>query len=62
ILIDEARTPLIISAPAEEAGEKYQKFARLIPTLKEGGDYNIDEKMRAATLTDEGIKKMEELL
>ena len=62
ILIDEARTPLIISSPAEEAGEKYQQFARLIPTLKEGEDYNIDEKMRAATLTDEGIKKMEELL
>ncbi len=62
ILIDEARTPLIISAPAAEATEKYQKFARLIPRLKEGEDYNIDEKMRAATLTEAGIKKMEEWL
>jgi preprotein translocase subunit SecA len=62
ILIDEARTPLIISAPAEEAGEKYLKFSRLIPRLKEGEDYNIDEKMRASTLTEEGIKKMEEML
>ncbi len=62
ILIDEARTPLIISAPAEEATDKYRKFAGLIPQLKEGEDYNIDEKMRAASLTDEGIKKMEQLL
>ncbi len=62
ILIDEARTPLIISAPAAEATEKYRKFASLIPRLKEGEDYNIDEKMRAATLTEEGIKKMEEWL
>jgi len=59
ILIDEARTPLIISAPAAEATEKYRKFASLIPRLKEGEDYNIDEKMRAATLTEEGIKKLE---
>ncbi len=62
ILIDEARTPLIISAPAAEATEKYRKFASLIPRLKEGEDYNIDEKMRAATLTEEGIKKMENWL
>ncbi len=62
ILIDEARTPLIISAPAQEAGDKYIKFAGLIPRLKEGEDYNIDEKMKAAMLTEEGIKKMEEWL
>ncbi|NMC51357.1 preprotein translocase subunit SecA, partial [Candidatus Kuenenbacteria bacterium] len=62
ILIDEARTPLIISAPAEEATDKYRRFAQLIPQLKEGEDYNIDEKMRAASLTDEGIKKMEQWL
>lgn len=62
ILIDEARTPLIISAPSAEAGDKYVKFAGLIPRLQEGEDYNIDEKMRAATLTEEGIKKMEEAL
>ncbi|HOZ36343.1 MAG TPA: preprotein translocase subunit SecA [bacterium] len=62
ILIDEARTPLIISAPAEEATDKYRKFASLIPQLKEGEDYNIDEKMRSASLTEEGIKKMEQWL
>ncbi len=62
ILIDEARTPLIISAPADEATERYRKFASLIPRLKEGEDYNVDEKMRAATLTEEGIKKMEQWL
>ncbi|MDP3964036.1 MAG: preprotein translocase subunit SecA [bacterium] len=62
ILIDEARTPLIISAPAEESGDLYRKFAQLIPKLKENEDYNVDEKMRAATLTEAGIKKMEEWL
>lgn len=59
ILIDEARTPLIISAPAEESGEQYRQFARLVSVLKENTDYNIDEKMRACTLTEEGVKKME---
>ena len=62
ILIDEARTPLIISAPAEESASDYQRFAQLVPKLKEKDDYNIDEKMRAATLTEEGIAKMEKLL
>ncbi|MFA5070096.1 MAG: preprotein translocase subunit SecA [Patescibacteria group bacterium] len=62
ILIDEARTPLIISAPAEESTEMYYKFAQLIPQLEEGTDYNIDEKMRAATLTEEGMNKMEKKL
>jgi len=62
ILIDEARTPLIISAPAEESTELYYKFARLVKNLKADEDYNIDEKMRAATLTDSGISKMEKLL
>ncbi|MFA5021475.1 MAG: preprotein translocase subunit SecA [Patescibacteria group bacterium] len=62
ILIDEARTPLIISAPDMESTDKYQKFARLVTQLKENEDYNIDEKMRAATLTEEGISKMEKLL
>ena len=59
ILIDESRTPLIISAPAEEAAEQYYQFARLVKQLKEDEDYNIDEKMRSATLTDEGIRKFE---
>ncbi|MBI5071448.1 preprotein translocase subunit SecA [Candidatus Falkowbacteria bacterium] len=62
ILIDEARTPLIISAPAEESGELYAKFADLVRRLKENEDYNIDEKMRAATLTEAGIAKMEKWL
>jgi preprotein translocase subunit SecA len=62
ILIDEARTPLIISAPAEESTDKYGKFARLVTRLKENDDYNIDEKMRAATLTEGGIARMEKWL
>jgi len=62
ILIDEARTPLIISAPAEESGDLYAKFADLVRRLKENEDYNIDEKMRAATLTEAGIAKMEKYL
>ncbi|MFA6521501.1 MAG: preprotein translocase subunit SecA, partial [Candidatus Gracilibacteria bacterium] len=62
ILIDEARTPLIISTPAEESTEKYFKYSRLIPQLKDKEDYEIDEKMRSATLTEAGIAKMEKLL
>ncbi|MBA4336211.1 preprotein translocase subunit SecA [bacterium] len=62
ILIDEARTPLIISAPAEESTNKYQKYSQLVKQLKENVDFNIDEKARAATLSEEGIKKMENLL
>lgn len=62
ILIDEARTPLIISAPAEESASLYQQFAGLIPKLKSEDDYIVDEKDRVATLTDAGIKKMEQLL
>jgi preprotein translocase subunit SecA len=62
ILIDEARTPLIISAPAEESTAKYQQYSRLVTQLTEGIHYEIDEKMKTATLTDEGIKKMEQLL
>lgn len=62
ILIDEARTPLIISAPAEESASLYTKFARFVPQLKENEDYNLDEKMQAVALTDEGIKKAEKFL
>jgi len=62
ILIDEARTPLIISAPAEESTAKYQQYSRLVTQLTEESHYEIDEKMKTATLTDEGIKKMEQLL
>jgi len=59
ILIDEARTPLIISAPDNRPIDQYYKFAKLVKELKENEDYNVDEKMRAATLTEAGIKKME---
>jgi len=62
LLIDEARTPLIISGPAEEAAQKYQVFARLVPTLRVEVDYTIDEKHRSTNLTDAGISKMENLL
>ncbi|MBI5728422.1 MAG: preprotein translocase subunit SecA [Candidatus Magasanikbacteria bacterium] len=62
ILIDEARTPLIISAPAEEATDKYYKFAELVSRLAENEDYNIDEKLRAATFTEAGIIKLEQWL
>ncbi len=62
ILIDEARTPLIISAPAEESTAKYVKYARLIPQLKNELHYKIDEKAKTAILTEEGIRKMENLL
>lgn len=62
ILIDEARTPLIISAPAEESEELYYKFAQLAEKLKENEDYNIDEKMRSATLSESGIHKIEKWL
>ncbi len=62
ILIDEARTPLIISGAAEESAQKYVTFARLVPQLMKEQDYSVDEKMRAATLTDSGIEKMEKLL
>lgn len=62
LLIDEARTPLIISGPAEESGQKYQIFARLIPRLKLEEDYVVDEKSRSVNLTDAGISNMERML
>ena len=62
ILIDEARTPLIISAPDVESSKWYQDFARIIPQLKEKEDYEVDEKDRAATLTENGIAKVEKIM
>jgi len=62
LLIDEARTPLIISGPAEEAGQKYQIFARLIPRLRPEEDYTVDEKTRTVNLTDIGISNVERML
>jgi preprotein translocase subunit SecA len=62
ILIDEARTPLIISGQADEPKVKYHIFARLIPRLREDEDYAIDERSQAVTLTGEGIARMEDML
>ncbi len=62
ILIDEARTPLIISGPAEEATQKYYIFARSVTQLKQDEDYTIEEKTRTVTLTDDGITRMEKIL
>ncbi len=73
ILIDEARTPLIISGQVERPQEKYQKAAEIVSSLKRAaemgkdgidpeGDYEVDEKQRTCTLTDEGFAKSEELL
>ena len=62
ILIDEARTPLIISGPAEESAKDYQRFSRLVSTLHKGVDYTIDEKLRSVSLTAEGMTKLEKML
>jgi preprotein translocase subunit SecA len=76
ILIDEARTPLIISGPSEESTDKYYKINRIIPKLVRGeeikgkepgesyttGDYTVEEKHRSTALTEEGIAKVEKLL
>ena len=62
ILIDEARTPLIISAPSEEATEKYYQFASLVDKLVKDTDYAIDEKVRSANLSEIGIAKVERTL
>jgi preprotein translocase subunit SecA len=76
ILIDESRTPLIISGPSEESTDKYYKINRIVPKLVRGeeikgkepgenyttGDYTVDEKHRSTALTEEGIAKVEKLL
>ncbi|MBX3159857.1 MAG: preprotein translocase subunit SecA [Deltaproteobacteria bacterium] len=62
ILIDEARTPLIISGSAEESADLYVKIDRLIPRLKREVDYTVDEKAHSAMLTDDGVERMEKLL
>jgi len=62
ILIDEARTPLIISGQAEESTDKYYKVNQIIPKLKKEEHYQVDEKAKTASLTDEGIVIMENLL
>jgi preprotein translocase subunit SecA len=62
ILIDEARTPLIISAPANEATDKYYEFAKLAAGLVPERDYTLDEKLKAVSLTDEGVERIEKAL
>lgn len=62
ILIDEARTPLIISAPAAESEDLYRTFARIAGTLDRERDYTVDEKQKAIQLTDEGITRAEKAL
>lgn len=62
ILIDEARTPLIISGPSEERVDKYYAANSLIPSLQKEQDYQVDEKQRTATLTEEGIARCEKML
>jgi preprotein translocase subunit SecA len=59
ILIDEARTPLIISGPSEESTDKYYKINQIIPRLKRESDYSIDEKSRTVVLTEEGVAHVE---
>ena len=62
ILIDEARTPLIISAPAEESTKKYIQYSWLVTKLEDKEHYQVDEKMKTATLTESWVSKMEQLL
>ncbi|HOX97140.1 MAG TPA: preprotein translocase subunit SecA [bacterium] len=62
ILIDEARTPLIISSPDVESSELYKRFDAIAKSLRENEDYNIDEKMRRATLSENGVHKVERQL
>ncbi len=62
ILVDEARTPLIISGPAEESTDKYYRINKLIPQLQRERDFMIDEKAKSAYLTEEGVARLEKLL
>jgi len=62
ILIDEARTPLIISGPSDESTDKYYKIDRIIPKLRRDIDFQVDEKHRTVTPTEEGVGRAEELL
>ncbi|PID52476.1 MAG: preprotein translocase subunit SecA [Candidatus Moraniibacteriota bacterium] len=62
ILIDEARTPLIISAPDTESTKLYEQFSNIVPSLKRGEDFTVDEKLRSVAITDKGIEKIEDRL
>ncbi|HBN97160.1 MAG TPA: preprotein translocase subunit SecA [Firmicutes bacterium] len=62
ILIDEARTPLIISGAAEDSAKHYMRFAQIVPQLKPERDYAVDEKARTIAITDEGVARVEKIL
>ena len=62
ILIDEARTPLIISGPAEQSTDKYYNINRVIPKLQKERDYTVDEKARTSSLTEDGVGRAEKIL
>lgn len=62
ILIDEARTPLIISGPSDQAPELYYRFARLVPELRRDTHYTVDERAKTVALTEEGVAKVEDML
>ncbi|HEV3156835.1 MAG TPA: preprotein translocase subunit SecA [Candidatus Baltobacteraceae bacterium] len=62
ILIDEARTPLIISGQGQEAGDLYAKFAQIIPRLVKDEDFTVDEKAHAVPITEKGVSKVEKML
>ncbi len=62
ILVDEARTPLIISGPSQESGELYEKFAQIIPRLKKDEDFTVDEKAHAVPITEAGVARVEKML
>ena len=62
ILIDEARTPLIISGQGQEPTELYEKFAQIVPRLKKEIDFTVDEKAHAVPITEEGVAKVEKML
>jgi preprotein translocase subunit SecA len=62
ILVDEARTPLIISGPSDESTDKYYAIDKIIPILKKDDDYQIEEKTRTVSLTESGVKKTEQAL
>ncbi|HVS46803.1 MAG TPA: DEAD/DEAH box helicase, partial [Verrucomicrobiae bacterium] len=62
ILIDEARTPLIISGPSQESTDLYDKFAQIIPRLKKDEDFTVDEKAHAVPIAEPGVAKVEKML
>jgi len=62
ILIDEARTPLIISGPAEDSADLYYRVNQIIPSLQKDIDFNVDEKAHSAILTDQGVERLEKKL